>query len=366
VEAKPIKVLPMRIANPIYDVVFKYLMDDPKSAKLLLGEILQEEIVQLDFLPQESTFQIDEKAFKDLPSSIQDEIKQGGQLNVYLQRMDFTATIKTSKGEEKKVIIEIQKARYWAQIQRFRRYLGNAYLQQDADGKDRPIIAIYFLGDTLEAISAPVVRVENRLMDVLLGTELPLPKGEAFVDLLMHQGIIIQIPYLENAHRCKLEEFLAVFEQKRAVKGNRHFLEFDPETYPKEYRAVMRRLERAVCDSDLQRNMELEDEVQEVFATLDKKLEDERRDGLEKDNKIEKQSQVIEEKDQVIEEKDQALKEQSNTLKKQSEALEKKNRAITNYVLMLHRSGTNMEKIMQETGLSHDEIKTVMEQEKNP
>ncbi|CAK0743525.1 hypothetical protein CCP4SC76_1380005 [Gammaproteobacteria bacterium] len=42
----------MRIANPIYDVVFKYLMEDNALAKLLLSTILQTEITELVFRPQ--------------------------------------------------------------------------------------------------------------------------------------------------------------------------------------------------------------------------------------------------------------------------------------------------------------------------
>ena len=34
----------MLIANPIYDVVFKYLLEDKKVAKLFLGAILEKEI----------------------------------------------------------------------------------------------------------------------------------------------------------------------------------------------------------------------------------------------------------------------------------------------------------------------------------
>ncbi len=49
----------MRIANPIYDVVFKYLMEDAKIAKLLISSIIGEEIESLDFRPQEFTADID-------------------------------------------------------------------------------------------------------------------------------------------------------------------------------------------------------------------------------------------------------------------------------------------------------------------
>ncbi|GAB4344839.1 MAG: hypothetical protein OHK0038_25060 [Flammeovirgaceae bacterium] len=47
----------MQIANPLCDVVFKYLMEDSKVAKLLLSAILGKEIVELDFRPQEHSME---------------------------------------------------------------------------------------------------------------------------------------------------------------------------------------------------------------------------------------------------------------------------------------------------------------------
>ena len=43
----------MRIANPLYDAAFKYLMDDQAAARLLVGAVLGEEVVSLQPLPQE-------------------------------------------------------------------------------------------------------------------------------------------------------------------------------------------------------------------------------------------------------------------------------------------------------------------------
>ena len=43
----------MEIANPIYDVVFKYLMEDHKVAKIILSTLTQLNIVSLELLPQE-------------------------------------------------------------------------------------------------------------------------------------------------------------------------------------------------------------------------------------------------------------------------------------------------------------------------
>ena len=52
----------MQIANPIYDVVFKYLLEDKKVAKLLLSAILEKEVIDIEFLPQEYTTNLEEKS----------------------------------------------------------------------------------------------------------------------------------------------------------------------------------------------------------------------------------------------------------------------------------------------------------------
>ncbi|MBT8419421.1 MAG: hypothetical protein KJO08_01020, partial [Gammaproteobacteria bacterium] len=98
----------MQIANPIYDVVFKYLMQNNEIAILILSTILEEEIVALDLLPQETAIALENSSF-----------------TVY--RLDFSARLQTSSGEERHVIIEIQKAKYSSDIMRFRRYLGDQY-----------------------------------------------------------------------------------------------------------------------------------------------------------------------------------------------------------------------------------------------
>lgn len=43
----------MLIENPIYDIVFNYLLDDNKVAKLCFGAIIGIEIYELEFKPQE-------------------------------------------------------------------------------------------------------------------------------------------------------------------------------------------------------------------------------------------------------------------------------------------------------------------------
>lgn len=47
----------MIIANPIYDVVFKYLLEDVEIAKALLSNILGEEVEHLELKPQETAIE---------------------------------------------------------------------------------------------------------------------------------------------------------------------------------------------------------------------------------------------------------------------------------------------------------------------
>src|SRR5256885_16860978 len=130
----------MLIANPIYDSVFKYLLEDADLARGFLATILGEEIVSIEVKPQETTVELASQA-----------------INIF--RLDFKAVIKTASGEHRKVLIELQKAKHLLDIMRFRRYLADNYQKEDTIRLDSgvleslplPIVTIYFLGFKLAA-----------------------------------------------------------------------------------------------------------------------------------------------------------------------------------------------------------------------
>ena len=90
---------------------------------------------------------------------------------------------------------------------------------------------------------------------------------------------------------------------------------------------------------------------------------EEKKLSKKKDKALEKKDKALEKKDQALEKKDQALEKKDLALEKQDLALKQKDQVIINYVLMLHRLGTDMEKIIEETGLAHDEIESIIKQE---
>ncbi|MDR2765356.1 MAG: hypothetical protein LBB90_10050, partial [Tannerella sp.] len=104
------------IANPIYDTVFKKLMENERIAKFFLSTVLEEQVISVDVRPQEFTYR---KAEKADPAP--------GDIGYSVFRIDFMATIRTDRGEQKKILIEVQKSHDEDDLIRFRNYLGEQY-----------------------------------------------------------------------------------------------------------------------------------------------------------------------------------------------------------------------------------------------
>ncbi len=313
----------MQIANPIYDIVFKYLMEDETIAKLIIGTIIGEEIVSLEFLPQENTVFLQHRS-----------------LTVY--RLDFSAKIKLPDGGEKQVLIEIQKAKFATDIMRFRRYLGeqyqdeaNSYLAKvDKNGKDTkdvkeaemkrkalPIVTIYFLGYPLEHTTVPVIKVARHYYDVTTGEE--IKDREEFIESLTHDSYVIQIPHLRPDHRSDVEQLLTIFDQ-RWVTRDRHILTVNEADYPEKYWQVMRRLQYIVVEPLVRRTMYVEDEILEELANKERELERKMEEKLEE--KLEEElSKKLAEKDKELAEK---LSEKDKTLTDSQLALAEAQRLI--------------------------------------
>ena len=301
----------MRIANPIYDVVFKYLLDDEKVARLLLSALLGEEVLELQFRPTE----------------VHHEAPRPDGTDLLVLRMDFAATVRLADGGRKLVLIEIQKARSASDVQRFRRYLGTSYANPehvylDTDGREKalPIVTIYFLGEGLERVDVPVLHINRSYLDVSSGDQVPI--SDPFVEALTHDSFVVQMNRLGNRRRTDLERLLEVFDQGLAARSDPHLLDILEENFPKHYREVLRRLLRAGAEPELRGKMDLEDDI---FAELHEKA----RESADLRQTVVEKEQVIEEKDHVIKAKDQLLEEKDHLLEEKDHLLEEKD-------LMLH------------------------------
>ena len=278
----------MHIANPIYDVVFKYMLEDNKVAKLFLSAIIGEEIMELDFSAQERTVEI------------LTPVKEGVPLTVC--RLDFSAKIKIESGF-KTVIIELQKAKYLADLMRFRRYLGLHYQSadnsfDDKQEKARQIYCIYFLDYGIDLPQRPVLKVNYTVQDAYTGDEFPAT-GE-FVSGLHHRSWIVQIRQLKTHRRNDLEKLLSVFDQSNLADSTKHILDVDDESFPEEYRQIIRRLRKAMEDPKTRRNMELEDEIIKEIQDKERQIEAMGKTIADNAKTIADNAKTIADKDQTI------------------------------------------------------------------
>ena len=284
----------MHIANPIYDVVFKYMLEDNKVAKLFLSAIISEEIVELEFNPQERTVEILQFPTERPPLTV--------------CHFDFSAKIKTEAGF-KTVIIELQKAKYSSDLMRFRRYLGIHYQNpnnsyDEKQEKARQIYCIYFLYYGMDLPPRPVLKVNYKVEDAYTGDEFPAT-GE-FISGLHHRSWIVQVRQLKRNRRNVLENILSVFDQSN-VTDFKYILDVDEDNFPEEYRQIIRRLRKAMEDPQKRREMELEDDIIKELQNKERLIED-------KNKAIEEKNQIIAEKDQTIAEKDHTIDVHTETI----------------------------------------------------
>jgi len=309
------------IANPIYDVVFKYMMEDNAVARLLVSSIIGEEVVSLDFKPQERT--------KDVKKEDDDS-----SLTVF--RLDFSAKIKTPDGY-KLIIIELQKASLPTDIKRFRLYLGKQYVDpnncemvDDKRGDPLRIYSIYFLGNGLDICDTPVLSVFPEIRD--MATQEVIHEKSKFIELLNHKCWIVQISSLKKRRRNELELLLSVFDQNNR-SSDHHILNINEADFPEKYHPLIRRLKMAAADVELREQMIDEDVITEYLKDLErigisKGREQAEAIIAEKDKEIEEKEKEIEENKKELEENKKELEENKKELEEKDKEIEEKDKEL--------------------------------------
>lgn len=282
----------MLIANPIYDTVFKFLLEDLHVAKRIISIIIGEEIIELQVNPQE----------------------QFAKYNMYLRimfRVNFIATIRTNNGSEKKVLIELQKSKNGFDVMRFRHYLGVNYSNPDeVSGKKAvlPILPIYFLGFPL-SIQRPVLKVGRQYQDLSSGEF--ISQKDDFIEQLSHDCFVVQIPSLTEKAQTKIERILSIFNQKWLFdKEKKWLLQYDGTTEDEDVQLLLKRLSLAIETPNVKEQIRVEE-------TFDESM----------DRALREKEELLAQKEVELEQKDIELEQTKNeleALRKQLEALRNK------------------------------------------
>ena len=254
----------MVIANPIYDVVFKRMMENEKVAKFFISTLLDETIETIEVKPQEFTY------INEL-------------IGVAVFRLDFIATIKTQTGELKKVLIEIQKAKNLIDIMRFRNYLASQYKKEDEINGEKvilPITTIYILGFKLPEITSPCLKVERNYKDLV--NNLDIDTKSDFIEKLTHDSYVVQVGRITNKYQTKLDKLLSLFEQTNFVDNSKIVKEFAHDIDNEDIKIATDILHFSGTDTEERKKIETE---QEAWRTVDAMTGD-LREKLENQLKI--------------------------------------------------------------------------------
>jgi hypothetical protein len=305
----------VQIANPIYDVVFKFMMEDKKIAKSFISAIIEEKVLELDFAAQERTL-------RHLPEQKATE-EESEKLFLTVCRFDFSAKILASDGSVKTVMIELQKAKMASDVMRFRRYIGSHYQSSSNTYGDKEnskacqIYCIFLLGYDIGYADEPIIHVnvncENR-------TKRKLDANNDFIRSLHHQSWIVQINQLKpNYLTNDIDKVLGIFDQSNCT-SNQHILKVDERAFPKIYQPIIRRLHMASESEDIQMEMEMEDDYikelqdkERYIAEQKQELAESKKELAESKQELAESKKTIEKKDKTIEAKDKLIEE----LKKQ-------------------------------------------------
>lgn len=329
----------IHVANPIYDSVFKYIMEDERIAKTMLSALLKKEVVHVTVRPHEYS------------NTTRDTLS--------MFRIDFAATVREREGNEIKdriVLIELQKTWLNTETLRFRQYLGAQYSNKNniREAEDKgfayPMVAVYLLGHRVGNIKEPIVYVNHDVFDYN-GNVVEDGNMEPFVESLTHNSIIVQIPLLHGNVNNRLEKVLSVFDQTLVDGDTQQVLKIDEDKFAddNDMLYVLHKLTAAAANSEMRQDMNVEDEYYKAIEDRDTAI-------MQRDKMLKERDCKMAQMDERLSQQSEQLSQQSERLSQQREQLSQQSEQLRNMAKALFVNGLSVEQISNMTGIDIDII----------
>lgn len=342
------------VANPLYDAVFKYLMEDERIARTILSALLKKKVVSVKTRRNEYANVTRHEA-------------------ISMFRIDFAATVMDEEGAPRLMLIELQKTWLPTETLRFRRYLALQYNNEEnmiGEPPARygiPMVAIYILGHRVGNITAPVIYVNHKAYDYD-NNEVTEGMPDPFVESLQHDSIIVQIPLLHGQVNNRLEQVLSVFDQANVADDNK-VLRLDDGQFEgdNDMEYVVRRLQSAAADPEMRYQMNVEDEYfreledrDTAIMERDRRLKEQGARLKEQAARLEEQDVKLEEQNVRLEEQDAKLEEQDARLEEQDVQLKEQSEMLRIMIGSLKESGKSIQEIAGILGKSEEDILLIL------
>ena len=324
------------VANPIYDSVFKFLMEDERIAKTVLSALLKKEVVSVEMRRHEH------------PNITRD--------NISMFRIDFAARVMQDDGSTRLILIELQKTWLSTETLRFRRYLAAQYNAEENMLKESnseagpyaiPMIAIYLLGHRIGDIDKAVVYVNHKALDYD-GKEIENGENDPFINSLTHDSIIVQIPLLHGKINNKLDRVLSVFDQSQRDDSNQHIVRLDINNYEgdSELMHLVHRLGLAAMNASVRQEMDDEDEF---FSAIESR-----------DTQLMQMNKRLSETTSQLNETTSQLNETTSQLNETTSQLNEATAQLKAVVEVMLQNGMSVETIANTINKSADDVKDLL------
>jgi len=359
------KFLKMKLLNPLFDTVFKFLMEDVECAKGLIKTIIKKDISELYPLQQEA-------------STMRLKIKYS---QIGMIRQDYVAMIKSQDEDGKdtfeKVVIEVQKSPFMPEIGRFRNYLADKYKKKTniptSEGSKDVFLAIktiYLIEETFNKNLPPVLARLGQYYDELENTVYEGKRDEV-VELFNHDSWFIQTELLPPDFKQEMMYVLSVFAPTYRKDRKDRYIEIpDNEMLQKKYELLnrlIRRLQMATSNTKINRavdvEMEYEDfiekqiELAKIYKEQAEQAEIKVKEETKKKNLAEKKAKEERKQKELAEQRaDDERKQKELAEQKADEALSK----VKNLVLKRHQKGMSKEEIAEDLEMKQSEVDKIL------
>ena len=313
----------VEIANPIFDIVFKYLMEDESIALTFLSALLKKDVISVEMRRNEYSNQARD--------------------NLSNFRIDFGARVRETDGNERLILIELQKNWVETEILRFRQYVSVQYSNTEnmetGEGSHYaiPMVSVYLLGHTIQNLYEPVLYVSRKCYDYY-GNEVTEGIPDRFIDSLTHDSIVVQIPRITGRRQNRLESVLSVFNQS-LVGDSRQILNIDEASYgdDSELIRIIRRLQSAAVNKEIRQNMTVEEEF---FSAIDTR-------------------------DAAIASRDATIADCHATIADRDSKISSQEFIIADSCRLLLRSGMTMDEISKSLKMDQQQLRDLLDKSKN-
>ena len=341
------------IANPIYDLAFKYLMEDERVVKILLSALLRKQVVEV--------------------STRRNELINVEREPVSVFRLDYRAVTVDKDGRREHVLIELQKTDLPSDLLRFRQYLGTQYRaeenmvpygggnQQSPEGSRKhglPMVAIYLLGHPVGRIEEPVLYVTPRAENY---DGEPVTQGlpDPFVDSLTHSSIIVQIPLLHGRVRNHVERILNIFDQTRRDSHHSYLLNIDEADYSgdEDLRLIFHRLLTAGASREMRERMEMEDLMLRDYDERGVELLKQRKQLQENQKQLQESQKQLQESQKQLQENKKQLQENQKQLQENKKQLQEQGEQLRQTIRLLLEASVPADVIAGKLNISIDTVR---------